>query len=181
MPPGLAGMYGELLTFEKLREIFNDVDARVKYFSGQKGADIEIEKNGKEVFIEIKTSRLKDEGFGWWYGAALNVKKCRRGHTDASFNHRKKGVIQGDFCYFDFIVFVALDDKFQAKFYIIPRSFIEENKTLLINNHRRFTSSSHRVLISDDGEMPTLEEKYHPLIQATEAYKDRWDLIGQSL
>ncbi len=181
LPPGLAGMYGELLAFKKMREIFLSSGAEVKYFSGQKGADTQVSKNGKKIAVEIKTSRLKDEGYGYWYGAALNVKKCRNGHSDATFNHRKRGVIQGDFCYFDFVIFVALDDDFEEKFYIIPRSFIEQNKELFINNHKRFISPSHRILVSDGKGMPTLEERYHPIIKATEAYKDRWDLIGHEL
>jgi len=127
--------------------------------------------------LEVKTSRLKDEGFGWWYGAALDIKRCRR-HPNATFNHRKKGAVQGDFCYFDFVVFVKLDDNFNAEFYVIPHEFIDKNQELLVNNHRRFLSSSHRILISNGGEMPEkLERKYYPVIRATEEYKDRWNSI----
>ena len=112
LPPGLAGIYGELLVFEKLRDLLG-ADA-IQYDPGQtRRADMRIEKNGKKVSLEVKTSRLKDEGFGWWYGAALDIKRCRR-HPNATFNHRKKGAVQGDFCYFDFVVFVKLDDNFNA-------------------------------------------------------------------
>ncbi len=176
LPPGLAGIYGELLAFEKLRDLLGE--EAVEYDPGQtRRADIWLEKNKKKLFIEIKTSRLKDEGFGWWYGAALDVKTCQK-HLDTTFNHRKKGVVRGDFCYFDFVVFIKLDENFNAEFFIIPRDFIEKNQKLLINNHPRFLSSSHRILVSNGGKMPDkLEEKYHPVIRATEAYKDRWGLI----
>ena len=182
LPPGLAGMYGEILAFQKMSEIFKGADVEVKYDSGQKGADIQlIKKNGKSIFVEVKTSRLKEEGYGWLYGAALNVKKCKsKKHPDAMFQHRQRGLIRGDFCYFDFVVFVTLGDNFDAKFYIIPRDFIEENKELLKNIHPRFLSSTHRIFVSN-GTMPKLPPEQHELIRQTEKYKDCWNLIGQLL
>lgn len=181
LPPGLAGMYGEILAFQKMSEIFKGVGVEVQYDSGQKGADIQLIKNGKSIFIEVKTSRLKEEGYGWLFGAALNVKKCKsKKHPDAMFQHRQRGLIHGDFCYFDFVVFVTLSDDFDAKFYIIPRDFIEENKDLLKNIHPRFLSSTHRIFVSN-GEKPKLPPEQHELIQKTEKFIDCWDLIGQLL
>ena len=46
LPPGLAGMYGEILAFQKMSEIFKGVGVEVQYDSGQKGADIQLIKNG---------------------------------------------------------------------------------------------------------------------------------------
>ncbi|MDP2668485.1 MAG: hypothetical protein Q8P07_01475 [bacterium] len=179
LPPGLAGMYGEILAYQKLEQLFGKRGYSVKYFSGQKGADIQLVKGKTLINIEVKTSRLKDEGFGLWYGAALNLKSCKKPeHNKLFYLHPKKGKIYGDFCYFDYLIFVALNNAFKAKFYIIPRNFIEQNKRLLVNKHARFSSSTHRVLISN-GKMPTLPDIriQKNLILQTEKFQNCWDII----
>lgn len=35
LPPGLAGMYGELLAYKKIREVLQVLGAEVIFFSGQ--------------------------------------------------------------------------------------------------------------------------------------------------
>ncbi len=75
LPPGLAGMYGEILAWQELEKRFGKIGYEVEYYSGQKGADLILKKGKTKIQIEIKTSPLKDEGFGLWYGAALAIKK----------------------------------------------------------------------------------------------------------
>ncbi len=180
LPPGLAGMFGEILVFSKLRDVLSGSPFVVNYYSGQKGADIQLVSGHNKINIEIKTSRLKDEGFGWWYGAALNIKNCPKKH-DAVYVHPKKGEIHGDFCYFDYIVFVALPDDFsEARFYVIPRVFVESNERLLRNTHKRFLSSSHRIIISSGERMPDMDAEQLDLVMETEKYRDRWELISGS-
>lgn len=178
LPPGLAGMYGEILAFRKMQEVLAGTKLSVEFFSGQKGADIQLTNEREKINVEVKTSRLKEEGFGMWYGAALNIKKCRSGKHDSVYNHPKKGEVRGDFCYFDYVVFVALvEDLSTAKYYVIPRSFIEENEELLRNTHARFSSATHRIIISDGKQMPDMSPEQKELIKTTEAFEDGWAQI----
>ena len=178
LPPSLAGMYGEIIVFKRLKEILKKTDWTVNYFSGQSGADLQIVKGNKKINIEVKTSRLKEEGYGKWYGAALNIKKCRIKNHRRIFKHPKKGKLIGDFCYFDFTVFVTLPEKFSAgKFYVIPREFIEKNQKLLQNTDARFSSATHALHISNNGKMPTLPREQTRLITKTESYLNKWNLI----
>lgn len=181
LTPSLAGMYGEILAFQKIQEIITGTKLSIEFFSGQKGADIQLTDGREKINVEIKTSRLKEEGFGMWYGAALNIKKCRSGKHDNVYNHPKKGEVRGDFCYFDYVVFVALADDFSdAKYYVIPRSFIEENDVLFRNTDKRFSSATHRIIISDGKRMPDLppeEKEVLGLIRKTEAFQDAWGQI----
>lgn len=179
LPPGLAGVYGELLVYQKLQKIIKNSEYKIIFFSQQKNADIQLIKGGKEINIEVKTSRLKDEGFGNWYGVAVNIKRCRIiEHSKKYHIHPKKGKVVGDFCYFDYIVFVTLNENFLSpKFYIIPRAFIEKNEELLINTHKRFSSATHRLILSNNGEMPKVDSKQKELIRNTEVFKNKWNLI----
>lgn len=178
LPPGLAGMYGEILVFQKMQEVFAKTKLSVEFFSGQKGVDIQLTNGREKINVEIKTSRLKEEGFGMWYGAALNIKKCRSGKHTNVYNHPKRGKVLGDFCYFDYLVFVALVEDFSvAEYYVIPRTFIEKNEKLLRNTHRRFSSATHRIIISDGRQMPDMSPEQKKLIKATEAFKDEWSQI----
>lgn len=179
LPPGLAGMYGEILVFQKIQKIFKKKGYIAKYFSGQKGADLQMLISKDILNIEVKTSRLKEEGFGLWYGAALNIKKCTKlEHQKVFYSHPKKRKIFGDFCYFDYLIFVALNEQYKPKFYVIPRTFIEKNKESLQNKHTRFLSATHRIIISN-GAMPSLPDikTQKSLIKRTEKFENRWDLI----
>ncbi len=178
LPPGLAGMYGEILVFQKMQKVFKGTRFSVNFFSGQKGADMQLTDGREKINVEIKTSRLKDEGSGIWQGAALNIKKCRSGKHTNVYNHPKRGKVSGDFCYFDFLVFVALDESFsKPRFFIIPRSFIEKNEVLFRNAHKRFSSATHRIIISDGKRMPNMPPEQKKLISATEAFRDKWGQI----
>lgn len=179
LPPGLAGVFGELLVFQKFQEKFKSSEYEIIFSSKQKRADIQIKKGKTEINIEVKTSRLKEEGYGLWYGVSLNIKSCKnKEHSERHTLHPKKGKVLGDFCYFDYVVFVALDDTFSApKFYIIPRDFVEGNEKLLMNTHKRFSSGTHRLLLSDNGNMPKMEDEQLGLIRKTEEFRDRWDMI----
>lgn len=178
LPPGLAGMYGEILAFQKMQEVFGRTKVKVNFFAGQKGADIQLVNGHNKINVEVKTSRLKEEGFGMWYGAALNIKRCRSGtHEDVGYVHPKRGKVNGDFCYFDYLVFVALsEDLSDARFYVIPRKFIEENEEMLRNTHTRFSSATHRIIISDGEHMPNMPEEQKRLIQETQEFQDRWEI-----
>jgi hypothetical protein len=179
LPPGVAGMYGEILVVKKLQQVVTKSKSKfeVGYYSGQKGADIQL-KNGHNILnIEVKTSRLKNEGFGMWYGVALNIKKCKK-HNKV-YIHPKKAEIEGDFCYFDYVVFVALaNDLLKAKYYVIPRSFIEKYEKLLRNDHKRFTSATHRIIVSDGTQMPDMSPEQKRLIRATEVFQDKWSQLN---
>lgn len=180
LPPGLAGMYGELLAFQKLQQVMKREKMKISYFSGQKGADIQVENGKDKINIEVKTSRLKDEGFGWWYGAALNIKKCnKQKHADKCYVHPKRGKILGDFCYFDYLIFVALDKNLtKPKFFVIPRSFIEKYHKLLRNTHARFSSATHRIILSNGRGMPRMADAQKKLIRQTEQFRNRWEIIN---
>jgi hypothetical protein len=179
LPPGLAGMYGEILAYRKLKEIFGKRFS-INFFSGQKGADVQLVNGTRRLNLEIKTSRLKEEGFGKWYGAALNVKKCK--HHQHMHKHLTRGKIEGDFCYFDFVVFVALSKTFSTcRYYIIPRRFIDENEELLRNTHKRFSRSTHRIIISNGKKMPNMPPRQRGLIKKTEAFRNRWDLVRSEI
>lgn len=183
LPPGLAGMYGEFLVFEKLNKMFTKKGYTVQYFSGQKGADIQLINGKRKIFIEVKTSRLKDEGYGLWYGAALNIKNCRDiRHSKRLCPHPKRGKVFGDFCYFDYLIFVALDDRFaRPQFYVIPRDFLEKHEQELRNTHKRFSSGTHRIILSNNGTMPKMSIDQRKLIRETERFRDQWDAVGKSV
>lgn len=179
LPPGLAGMYGEILVWQEFKKRFENKGYDVHYFSGQRGADLLLTKNNTRINIEIKTSRLKDEGFDFWYGAALAIKGCRlKEHSGRNIIHPKKGKVAGDFCYFDFLIFVKLDQKFlHPKFYIFPQSYIWQHEKLLRNTHKRFTSSTHRIILSDGKKMPNMPKVQLKLINEMDKFKDCWNLI----
>lgn len=184
LPPGLAGMYGEFMVWEKLENYFAKKGFKVLYYSGQKGADIQLVKddNSKhptEINVEVKTSRLKEEGFGLWYGAALNIKKCGLvDHKSRSIVHNKKGKIIGDFCYFDYLVFVKLRDNFKnSQFYIFPRDLIWQHRELLLNTHKRFNSGTHRIILPNGKSHLKMPKSQLNLIKKMEKFKGKWSLI----
>lgn len=176
--PDIVGFYGELLVWKELKSRFGWRGYNVEFGSGQSKADIILIKNNKKINVEVKTSRLKEEGYGYWFGAALNIKKCRKqGHEKRFYSHSKKGKVFGDFCYFDYLVFVAIDRSFlNPKFYIIPRSFIERYEKSLRNTHERFSSATHRIILSDNGRMPNLPIAQKKLIRKTERFQNLWEI-----
>lgn len=178
LPPGLAGMYGEILAYEKLEKHFSKKGVETVYFSGQKGADIQLRKKGKVINIEVKTSRLKKENPGVLYGFAINIKKCR--HHSGTFNHPTRGKINGDFCYFDYLLAVAMPDNFKnAKLYVFPRAYIREHEKTLRNRSKQFSSVTHRLIFVED-ERPGNTEitKFdRDLTKRRRKFKDAWNLI----
>ena len=179
LPSGLAGMYGELLAFQEIDSRFNEKGYKATYYSGHKGADIELTKDRISIKIEVKTSRLKEEGFGYWYGFALHIKKCKKPkHLRRTFNHRKRGQLTGDFCYFDYAVCVKLSRNFRPKFYVFEREYLWKHRRLLRNRHARFTNSSHRIILSNNNKMPRLSSTQLHLIKEMEKHRNRWSLVS---
>lgn len=178
LPPGLAGIYGEIITFQKLRKIFSKKDFLTNYYSGQKGADIQLIRGRDKINIEVKTSRLKEEDPGLVYGFAINVKKCID-HPTITHTHFKKGKIKGDFCYFDYLIAVTLSDNLMGpKFYIFPRGFLEDNEQFLRNKSKRFSSGSHRIIfiekLKSSKEITRLDRR---LTKNRKKYENAWHLI----
>lgn len=179
LPPGLAGMYGEILAYKKLRQVFGGRGFTVTYFSGQKGADIQLIKGGKRINIEVKSSRLKEEAPGIVYGFAINIKGCRH-HPRAIFSHPKRGKIKGDFCYFDYILAVAIPDNFEkARFYLFPRDLIQAREKSLRNKSKRFSSGSHRLIFVEKERVNNQEltkfDRY--LSKNRKKFENAWNLI----
>ncbi len=179
LAPGLAGMYGELLVWQELEKRFGR-KYKVKFVSGQGKADFILESDKGNIKIEVKTSRLKDEGFGLWYGAALNIKRCNISeHSDRYIIHKKKGKIIGDFCYFNYLIFVKLNDDFKAKFYIFETGYLWKNLKLLTNTHPRFNNSTSRIILSNGKLMPKLNSRQLRLIKEMEKYRNKWSVISK--
>ena len=105
--PDIVGFFGEVLVWRELKKHLPDYE--VEFGSGQSKADIVLWKDKKRINVEVKTSRLKEEWHGLGYGYALNIKKCKK-HPDAFYDHPKRSRVQGDFCYFDYLVAVLLSD-----------------------------------------------------------------------
>lgn len=146
--PGIAGFYGELIAWEKLRSYFEPKGYTVRFGSGQSKADIVLLKGSEKINVEVKTSRLKDEGFGTGYGFAINIKKCRE-HSTRSILHHTKGKIYGDFCYFDYLLAVSLaDDLRQPHFYVFRSKLLYKNERSLRNKSKHFSSITHRIIFA---------------------------------
>lgn len=71
--PDIVGFYGELLVWKKLKSLFGRQGYKIKLGQGMSRADVVMEKNGKHLNIEIKTSRLKQEWFGEGHGFAIKI------------------------------------------------------------------------------------------------------------
>jgi hypothetical protein len=137
--PYLTGLYGEILVLKELKRHFEKQGFNVGFGSGQTKADFILrDKIGERspIRIEVKSSTLKNEGFGDLYGFAINPKECK--------NHKNKK----DFCYFDYLITVPLQkNSKKQKFYIFSKDFIEKKKKNLINRHRRFGSIAYRIIL----------------------------------
>lgn len=175
--PDIVGFYGELLVWKKLKSLFGWQGYKIKLGQGQSRADIVMEKNGERLNIEIKTSRLKHEWFGEGYGFAINIKKCTR-HRGKLFKHPKKGEIEGDFCYFDYLVAVLLsEDLKKREFRIFHRSFFEDNEKNLRNINKRFSSATHRLIfIKTDSRSKEIMKFDRNLVKNKNMHKD-WNMI----
>lgn len=164
-PTRLLSEYGEVTAQLKLLKKFD-----IKLPGGQSKADLTIinRKNGIEKNIEVKTSSYKKEDYGEGWGAALNIKKCKK--------HPNKR----DFCYFDYLIFIALDKrKFSPKFYIFTREEIERKKKHLRNKSKRFKKSTHRLcipkILNENGKKFITE--FDKGLYKNKKYLGRWDKI----
>ena len=177
LPPGLAGMFGEILVWKELEERFSNKGFKVIFNSGSSRADITVVNGNKKINIEIKTSRLKEEKPGILYGFAINIKKCKD-CPKKIFIHPKRGQIFGDFCYFNFIIAVALSDNLRPAFYVFPKDFIDEHEKELRNKSPRFLSASHRIIFIEkeykSNEITNFDRKMKKL---KNSYKNKWSLI----
>lgn len=175
--PDIVGFYGELLVWKELKSHFGWQGYKIGIGEGQTRADIKMEKNGVVFNIEVKTSRLKKEWYGEGYGFALNIKKCKS-HKGIIFNHPKKGKVEGDFCYFDYLIAVLLSADLKKKeFCIFPRSFFDANEKKLRNKNKRFSSATHRlVFIEKDNQSKESTTFDRKLARNKNKYKN-WNTI----
>lgn len=148
--PDIVGFYGELLVWKELKSRLGWRGYKIDFGSGQSKADIVLRKDDTKINIEVKTSRLKDEWFGSGYGAALNIKKCKK-HPNRFLQHPKKGKVFGDFCYFDYLIFVKLSNDLKSrKFYTFTQDYLWKNAKKLRNINKRFSSSTHRIIFIEN-------------------------------
>lgn len=173
--PDIVGFYGELLAWRELKKHFPNYE--VEFGSGQSKADIVLRKDGKRINLEVKTSRLKEEWHGLGYGYALNIKKCKK-HKDVFYNHPKRGRVQGDFCYFDYLVAVLLSDDLKEKrFYVFPRDLMNKHKKDLRNRNTRFSSATHRMVFlgkANKTDEITIFDRY--LSKNRKKFENNWKL-----
>jgi hypothetical protein len=176
--PDIVGFYGELLVWKELKSRFGWQGYAIDLGQGQSRADIVMVKNKKRINVEVKTSRRKKEWHGEGYGFALNIKKCEE-HEGISFQHPKRGMVNGSFCYFDFLIGVLLSDDLKEKeFYIFPRSFIEKNEKTLRNTDKRFSSATHRmVFLGDPSESKLITKFDRAFVKNKAKFKDEWSVI----
>ena len=175
--PDIVGFYGELLVWKELKSRFGWQGYKISIGQGQTRADIKMEKKGTPLNIEVKTSRLKKEWFGEGYGLAINIKRCKS-HKGIIFEHPRKGKIEGDFCYFDYLIAVLLSDDLKKKeFYIFPKSFFIDNEKELRNRNKRFSSATHRlVFIKNENQSEEITEFDRNLAKNRNKYKN-WEII----
>jgi len=174
-PTDLLSTFGELKVFLELKKQFPKCEVR---FKRKARADISIDS----VNIEVKTSNLKKEEYGEGYGFALHVKKCKE-HPEAFVEHPRRGQIKGDFCYFNYLICVAVNDQYLENpiFYIFSRDELISVKDKIRNKSKRFWFSPYRILVPIK---PNPEQKgiiYNDfdlkLASDDNEYKNRWDKI----
>ena len=176
--PDIVGFYGELLAWKELKSKFGWRGYNIGFGSGQSKAYIVLKKNGQKINIEVKTSRFKREWYGDGYGYALNIKKCKN-HPGIDFKHPKKGIVNGDFCYFDYLIAILLSDNLRkAEFYIFPQGFIYKNEKKLRNRNPRFSSATHRMIFikkeRKSNEITSFDRKMKKM---KSKFKNAWHLI----
>lgn len=180
LPPMMFGKYGELKARIELEEKIPDVE--VEYKSGQSKNDINLVRSHKKpVRIEVKTSRFKKESYGEGYGFALHIKKCTE-HPKAYFWHkRRRRRLEGDLCYFNFLICVCLSEDLQPKYYIFPRKELEQNLEDIKNESVRFSHSPYRIIIPVKPKLQNLKPFDKKVYDHPENYVNRWDTIEKAL
>ena len=161
-----------------MKKIFGSKGFDVEYNSGQNRADTQLIKGKEKINVEIKTSRLKEEGYGLGYGFAIKVKKCLK-HPSAYYMHPRHGKILGDFCYFDYMVLVTLaSDLSSHNFYILPKAFLENNEKMIRNKSARFNNGTHRIIFAEKPVSTTeLTSFDKQLMKDKKKYLNNWKII----
>ena len=84
---------------------------------------------------------------GEGYGAALNIKECLN-HPKLFLKHRTRDDVHGDFCYFDYLIFVQLPENFKnPKFFMFTKDYLWKKEKQLRNTNKRFSSATHRIIL----------------------------------
>ena len=164
LPPELLAFYGEILVCIKLAE---EVGKKyyIKHKGGQSKYDIEIiSKTDPKVKkrIEVKTSAFKEEYCGFGFGWALAKKKCTK--------HNKE-----DFCYFDFLTLVGIDENGEERFFVFRRKEVINAPS---GRTKRFKKPCKRIVI------PLKNINYKKikrwdlnLTKNLDRYENNWDKI----
>ena len=140
-PTDLISTLGELQVYLELETRFPNHKLQ---FKRKARADISLDKFN----FEVKTSNLKKEDYGKGYGFALHIKKCKD-HPNVGFNHKKRGQINGDFCYLDYLVCVAANEKnlLNPDYYIFSRNELDSKAPKIVNKSPRFWFAPYRILL----------------------------------
>lgn len=170
-PTRLLSEYGEVIVQLRMLKRF-DIDLP----KGQSKADLTIinRKTKEKRDIEIKTSSYKKEEHGKGWGVALNIKKCTE--HPKKYTIYKKEKKYGDFCYFDYLIFIALD-KTKPSFYIFKRKEIEKHKKELKNCSKRFKASTHRLWIPQKPKDKNKLSKFELGLCKNKKYLNKWSKI----
>jgi len=176
--PDIVGFYGELLVWKELKSRFERMGYEINLGNGQSRADIVMKKGNDTIGVEIKTSRLKNEWYGEGYGAALNVKQCGV-HSRRFIKHPKRGEVCGDFCYFNYLIFVQLPENFKnPKFFIFTRDYLWNNEKQLRNINKRFSSATHRIIfIKKQKTTPEITQLDISHTKNQTKFKNNWSII----
>jgi hypothetical protein len=163
LPPYLLAVYGEIVALIELkRRLGNKYE--IKYKGGQSKFDIELiskENQRNKISIDVKTSTYKNEFYGRGFGWALDKKKCKI--------HRKE-----DFCYFNYLVLIGIDDKNRMRFFIFSR---EETKNVPPNTSKRFKKSSNRIVMAFEVNRKNITGWDLNLMKNLDKYEDKWNKI----
>lgn len=176
--PDIVGFYGEMLVWKELESRFRQQGYEIDPGKGQSRADIVMKKGNRIIDVEIKTSRLKNEWYGEGYGAALNAKRCGL-HSRRFIKHPKRGNVYGDFCYFDYLIFVQLSENFEnPKFFIFTEDYLWKNEKQLRNVNKRFSSATHRIIfIKNKKPTPEINQLDISHTKNQIKIKNNWNLI----
>ena len=161
-PTKLISEYGELLAQYKLLE----ENFHISVLGGQSKADLVIiyEENNKKDYIEVKTSTLKEEENGIGWGAALNKKDCNK--------HNEK-----DFCYFDYLIFITLNEGFIPNFYIFTNKEIISHESDLLNKSKHYKKSTNRIWIPIKPNPNNNFSRFELSLYKNQDFLERWDKI----
>jgi Holliday junction resolvase-like predicted endonuclease len=174
----MLGKYGELKAATMLEQIPN---TKVEYRSGQSKNDIDLIRNHQRLLhIEVKTSTYKKEFYGEGYGFALHIKKCHK-HPGAIFKHRKRGYLQGDLCYFDFLICACLSANLRLKYYIFSRKELEQNLEYIVNESTQYSNSPYRIIIPIEPRFKRIKSFDRRIHDHPKDYENRWDILEKAL